>query len=182
MASKSASYYLNIATIEALKSLIFGEMPVGSVLVNDNNLISLASNMTRKNNDATRHAEFEMIQTTVRVHGYCGTKEILFNSDLFVSNEPCIMCTGLLKIMNLRKIIYGISNYNFGGFHSVLNTNNLGCNKLDLFSFIPTHHKHQNIKEMKKMMVVEILKDFYTSINLRGINTLAISSCITQEE
>lgn len=80
-----------------------GEIPVGAVVVADNQIIAKGYNQTEKLNDPTAHAE--MIAITAACN-FLGTK-YLTDCSLFVTLEPCGMCAGGLYWAQLKRLVYG---------------------------------------------------------------------------
>lgn len=83
-----------------------GEIPVGAVVVANNQIISRAHNQTEVLNDPTAHAE--MLAITAACN-YLGTK-YLDDCTLYVTLEPCSMCGGALFWSQIGKIVYGASD------------------------------------------------------------------------
>lgn len=107
----------------AKKALDLKEVPVGCIIVNENeNIIGKGHNMTNILKNPTRHAEFQAIDEALE---WCKTnglewKSVLSKSFLYVTCEPCIMCASALRRVYLTNCVYGCSNERFGGCGSVL--------------------------------------------------------------
>jgi tRNA-specific adenosine deaminase 2 len=89
----------------------------------DQEIIARAHNKTNLLKNPTRHAEFEAID---QVLAWCSTQnlnmtEVMSDSCLYVTCEPCIMCASALRQVNLVNCVYGCNNERFGGCESVLN-------------------------------------------------------------
>eukprot|EP00921_Rhytidocystis_pertsovi_P014013 GHVQ01022824.1.p1 GENE.GHVQ01022824.1~~GHVQ01022824.1.p1 ORF type:complete len:234 (-),score=38.98 GHVQ01022824.1:979-1680(-) len=95
------------------------EVAVGCVIVDkrDKKIIAKASNQTNKMLNATRHCELVAIDKVMLAYG---NLDILRVSDLFVTCEPCIMCTVALQLVNIRRVFYGCRNDRFGGCGSIM--------------------------------------------------------------
>lgn len=78
------------ALVEARAAADEGEVPVGAVVVCNNQIIARAHNQTERLNDPTAHAEMLAITAAVGVLG----AKYLTNCSLYVTVEPCIMCAG----------------------------------------------------------------------------------------
>lgn len=103
--------YLEIAIDEAIKAEKEGEIPVGAVIVENDQIISQAHNMKEQTNCATRHAEIICIEEA------CKKKNTwrLTDCEMYVTMEPCIMCCGALIQSRIKKIYYLLENKKFGG-------------------------------------------------------------------
>lgn len=79
-----------------------GEVPIGAVIVANNQIIARAHNLTETLNDVTAHAEMQAITSAAN---YLGGK-YLRDCTLFVTLEPCQMCAGALYWSQISKIVY----------------------------------------------------------------------------
>ena len=103
---KSDEYYMKEALKEAKKALDLNEVPVGAVIVCDNQIIARAHNFTERLNDVTAHAE---MQAFTAAADYLGGK-YLNECTLYVTLEPCVMCAGASYWAQLKKIVFGASD------------------------------------------------------------------------
>lgn len=83
-----------------------GEVPVGAIVVVNNNIIARGYNQVEMLNDCTAHAE--MIALT-SAFSYLGSK-YLFDATLYVTLEPCLMCSGALHWSKIQRIVFGASD------------------------------------------------------------------------
>ena len=102
----SHEYFMKEALKEAYKAFEKDEVPIGAVIVNNNQIIARAHNLTETLNDVTAHAE---MQAFTAATNYLGGK-YLNDCILYVTLEPCIMCAGASFWAQLSKIIYGASD------------------------------------------------------------------------
>ena len=100
------TYFMKQAMKEAQKAFDQGEVPVGAVVVCDNQIIARAHNQTELLNDVTAHAE--MIAITAAADNL-GNK-YLNECTLYITLEPCPMCAGAIGWAQLGKIVYGASD------------------------------------------------------------------------
>lgn len=91
---------------EALKAYNKNEVPIGAVIVNNNQIIARAHNLTETLNDVTAHAE---MQAFTAASNYLGGK-YLNDCVLYVTLEPCNMCAGAAYWSQIGKIVYGASD------------------------------------------------------------------------
>jgi tRNA(adenine34) deaminase len=96
-------YFMNEALKEAQKAFDMDEIPVGAVIVNGNKIIARAHNQTELLKDFTAHAE--MIAYT-SASNFLANK-YLDTCTLYVTLEPCVMCTGAAFWTQIGKIVYG---------------------------------------------------------------------------
>ena len=96
-------YFMNRALIEAQQAFDIGEVPVGAVIVSNNQIIARGHNLTEQLNDFTAHAE---MQAYTSASNYFGNK-YLDECTLYVTLEPCVMCAGAAYWTRIGKIVFG---------------------------------------------------------------------------
>jgi tRNA(adenine34) deaminase len=96
-------YFMRQALLEADKAREKGEVPIGAVVVANNQIIARAHNLTEQLNDVTAHAE---VQAITAAADYLGAK-YLTGCTLYVTVEPCVMCAGALYWSQIDKIVFG---------------------------------------------------------------------------
>ena len=101
--NRSDEYFMKAALQEAQKAFAEDEIPIGAVVVCNEQIIARAYNMTEKLNDFTAHAE--MIAFT-SASSFLNSK-YLDECTLYVTAEPCLMCAGAAFWTQLSKIVYG---------------------------------------------------------------------------
>ncbi len=107
------SRFLEIALKEALKAKHTGEVPVGALLVINEQIISRAHNHVEARRDPTAHAELMVIKESLRKTG----KKYLSGAILYVTLEPCLMCFKAASLARIHKIVFmlhsdeGFTNY-----------------------------------------------------------------------
>ncbi|MBC8266845.1 MAG: nucleoside deaminase [Flavobacteriales bacterium] len=99
-------YFMKEALKEAHKALDKNEVPVGAVIVCDNQIIARAHNFTETLNDVTAHAE---MQAFTAASDYLGGK-YLNECTLYVTLEPCVMCGGASYWTQLKKVVFGAAD------------------------------------------------------------------------
>ena len=115
--------WMQIAIQEAIKASSEGEVPVGAVLVKDGELIAQAHNQPILKNDASAHAEIQLL----RIAGKKTKNYRLNNMTIYITLEPCIMCLGAIMNARISKIIYGAHDLKTGACGSCINLNNSKC-------------------------------------------------------
>jgi tRNA(adenine34) deaminase len=106
----SDEFFMKEALKEAYKALEKDEVPVGAVIVLDNQIIAKAHNLTETLCDSSAHAE---IQAITAASAYLGAK-YLNECSLYVTLEPCVMCAGALFWAQIGRIVYGAADPNRG--------------------------------------------------------------------
>ncbi len=96
-------YFMRQALQEAMKAVEADEVPVGAVVVANNQIIARAHNLTERLHDVTAHAEMQAITAAAE---YLGGK-YLSGCTLYVTLEPCVMCAGALYWSQLDKVVFG---------------------------------------------------------------------------
>lgn len=140
----SDDYFMKKALEEAHKALALDEVPVGAVVVCDNQIIARAHNFTERLNDVTAHAEMQVFTAAA---DYLGGK-YLNECTLYVTLEPCVMCAGASYWAQLKKVVYGATDEK-RGYQSLVS--NVLHPKTEVIGGIMAHECSQ------------ILKDFFAS-------------------
>ncbi len=97
------TYFMKMALQEAEEAYKKGEVPIGAVIVANNQIIARGHNLTETLIDVTAHAE---MQTITAAANFLGGKYLL-DCTLYVTLEPCQMCAGALFWSQISKIVYG---------------------------------------------------------------------------
>ena len=98
--------WMKVAISEALLAMDENEVPVGAILVQENNLITQAHNRPIKNNDPTAHAEIEVLRKAgEKLQNYR-----LAKTTLYVTLEPCAMCLGAMIHARIERVVFGASD------------------------------------------------------------------------
>lgn len=106
-----------LALTAAREAAALDEVPVGAVIVRDGQLIATGSNRRELDQDATGHAEIAAIRAATKQIGSWR----LDGCDLYVTLEPCMMCTGALIQARIRRVIFGAFDPKSGMAGSVAN-------------------------------------------------------------
>ncbi|RYY49235.1 MAG: nucleoside deaminase [Chitinophagaceae bacterium] len=96
-------YYMQQALQEAQKAFDKDEVPIGAVLVMQDRIIARAHNQVELLNDSTAHAEVLALTTA---YSHLGSK-YLPDATLYVTIEPCLMCSGALYWSKIGRIVFG---------------------------------------------------------------------------
>ena len=103
---KDHNYFMKKAFEEAKYAFYKNEVPVGCVIVNNNDIISRSSNMVELLNDSTAHAELIAITSA---QNSLNSKN-LDNCILYSTLEPCLMCYGAIYWSKINTIVYAASD------------------------------------------------------------------------
>lgn len=98
--------YMAEAIIEAKKAEQLNEVPIGAVIVHDGKIIARAHNLRETNQSAIAHAELLAIEKACEVLGTWRLEE----ATLYVTLEPCPMCSGAIIMSRITKVVYGASD------------------------------------------------------------------------
>ena len=94
-----------------------GEVPVGAVVVKDGVVIARGYNQPIGRHDPTAHAEIVALRAAAEALG----NYRLPGCELYVTLEPCVMCSGAMMHARLAKVVYGATDPKTGACGSVLN-------------------------------------------------------------
>lgn len=92
-----------------------GEVPIGAVIVKDQQIIGEGFNSPIASHDPSAHAEIQAIRAAAK---HIGNYRLL-NTTLYVTVEPCVMCAGAIVHARLREVVYGASEPRTGAAGSV---------------------------------------------------------------
>ena len=124
-------YYMDVALSLAKKAYKKNEVPVGALIVKDNKIISKAYNKKESKHNPICHAEI------IAISKACNKLKTWHLDDciLYVTLEPCMMCSGAIEQSRIQQVFYGTENYNCGYISKLStvnskNLNNKECNLL----------------------------------------------------
>lgn len=109
-------YWMTEALSEALLAYQKGEVPVGAVLVDGDQLVARAHNLRETLQDPTAHAEILALREGARVLGHWR----LTGMRLYVTLEPCPMCAGALVNARIERLIFGAYDSKAGAAGSLM--------------------------------------------------------------
>lgn len=162
--SELATSYMDRAFELAREALSVGEVPVGCVLCHqDHGIIGEGRNRVNETKNATRHAEFEAIDSALlwieknKIESYA---QVFAKTDVWVNVEPCIQCAGALQMLGFARVYYGCANERFGGCGSVLDV----CAKDQRFRPLELHGG------IRSNEAIQLLKEFYRCENPNAPN------------
>ena len=107
--------YMQLAIEEAKKAAELGEVPIGAIIVQDDQVIARAHNLRESTQNATTHAELSAIQIACGAMGSWRLEE----TTLYVTLEPCPMCAGAILQSRIPRVVYGARDPKGGCVHSL---------------------------------------------------------------
>lgn len=98
--------YMQLAIAEARKAYTMGEVPVGCIIVADEQIVGRGHNLTETLADVTAHAEMQAITAAASTLG----GKYLAQCTLYVTVEPCVMCAGAIGWAQIKRVVYGAAD------------------------------------------------------------------------
>ena len=139
--------YMRIAIEQAQLAAQSGEVPVGAVLVKDGQVISKAFNKPIANHDPSAHAEM----LAIREAALAEENYRIPGSTLYVTLEPCAMCSGAMLHARIDRVVYGASDPKTGAAGSVL----------DIFASKQINHQTSVEGGIMSEECGQLLRDFF---------------------
>ena len=118
--------FMKKAILEARKSLNEGGIPIGAVLVADNNIIGSGHNRLLQTNSTIKHAEMDCIENAGRLKGFDYKK-----CTIYTTLSPCEMCSGMILLYKIPRVIIG-ENITLKGPEDYLKNNGVELINLNL--------------------------------------------------
>ena len=139
--------YMLEALKEAELAELEDEVPIGCVIVKDDQIIARAHNQREVTNNPLGHAETLAIKKASEILNDWQ----LVDCDLYVTIEPCIMCGGAIIQSRIRRVIYGAPDLKGGAFGSSINI-------LDAQNI---NHRPEIVKGVLEEDCTKIIKDYF---------------------
>lgn len=108
--------FMQLALAQALAAAAAGEVPVGAVVVRNGEVIATGRNAPIQSKDPTAHAEIQALRAAALVLG----NYRLDGCELFVTLEPCAMCSGAMLHARLARVVYGAADPKTGAAGSIV--------------------------------------------------------------
>ena len=120
-----------------------GEIPVGAIIVKNNEIIASACNKKEQLKDVTAHAEILAIREAEKFLG--GWR--LNGCDMYVTLEPCPMCAWSIISSGINSVYFGSFDRNYGALGSVIDLRKLVNSKLKVYSGIEENECNKLLNE-----------------------------------
>ncbi|XP_071955730.1 tRNA-specific adenosine deaminase 2-like isoform X1 [Antedon mediterranea] len=157
-------HWMTKAVTLAKEALSKDEVPVGCIMVYDEQIIGQGRNEVNETKNATRHAE---LVAADQVIDWCKSNgkdhvDVFSKTTLYVTVEPCIMCAAALRLLSVPRVVYGCCNQRFGGCGSILSIHS--------DDLVGNGSKFECISGVFADEAIEMLKEFYEYQNPNAPN------------
>ena len=150
-------YYMKLAIEEAKKAQKLGEVPIGAIIVKNNEVIASAHNLRETAQLPTAHAEHIAIERASKVLGSWRLEEC----KLYVTLEPCVMCAGAIVMSRIPKVVYGATDPKGGCSGSLMN----------LLEESQFNHRAEIVKGVLEQECGDLLRNFFRELRLKKSKT-----------
>lgn len=141
--------FMRAALVEAQRAWDLGEVPVGAVVVKDGVVIARGFNQPIAGSDPTLHAEIVALRAAAKALG----NYRLPGCELYVTLEPCVMCSGAMMHARVAKVVYGARDPKTGAAGSVV----------DLYANEQLNHHTGAVGGVLESECADLLKSFFAS-------------------
>ncbi len=143
----TAASWMDLALKAAENAGKSGEVPIGCVIVRDNQVIATAGNRTLGGRDPTGHAEIVAIRAASSSLG----SERLVDCDLYVTLEPCTMCAAAISLARIRRLYYAAADPKGGAVESGVR----------FFGSPTCHHAPEVYSALGERAAATLLQEFF---------------------
>ncbi len=144
-------HFMQIALNQAKLAAQEGEIPIGAVLVwNQNQVVAIAHNLVENDKNATRHAELICLNEAMSKL----QMKYLTQATMYVTLEPCPMCAGALVLSKVKRLVYGATDPKAGAVSSLYS----------ITSDQRLNHRLEIIPGVMEEECSEILKSFFKKL------------------
>ena len=143
----SSDRYMRLAIQQAKLAAERGEVPVGAILVKDGEIIATGHNQPIGMRDPSAHAEI----CALRAGATALDNYRLVDCELYVTLEPCVMCSGAILQARLKKVVFGAYDEKIGAAGSVIN----------VFEMPTLNHQTEIEAGVLKEECAGLLQDFF---------------------
>lgn len=151
---KSCNKYMRVALKQAKKALLLGEVPIGCVIVYEDKIIARGYNRRNTDKNTLAHAEITAIRKASKVIGDWRLEDCT----LYVTLEPCQMCSGAIVQARIPRVVIGCMNPKAGCAGSILNL-------LEMPEF---NHQVQVTRGILEEECSAVLKQFFKDLRIRN--------------
>lgn len=146
---KNKNFYMTEALCQAKLAYDDGEVPVGAVIVRNDEIVSTGRNRREKEKNALLHAEIDAINNACKALG--GWR--LWNCEIYITLEPCPMCAGAIINAHIPKVYFGAYDFKNGSCGTITN----------LFE-MPYNFKPKAVGGIMQDECSQLLKDFFKNL------------------
>lgn len=142
--------YMKFALEEAAKAERIGEVPIGAVIVKDGEVIARAHNLRETAQQPTAHAEHIAIERAAEAVGSWRLEDCT----LYVTLEPCVMCSGAIVMSRIPRVVYGAADPKGGCSGSLM----------DLLQEPRFNHRAEVVSGVLEEECSQLLKHFFKQL------------------
>ncbi|MEL0539247.1 tRNA adenosine(34) deaminase TadA [Staphylococcus debuckii] len=142
--------YMKFALEEAAKAERIGEVPIGAVIVKDGEVIARAHNLRETAQQPTAHAEHIAIERAAEAVGSWRLEDCT----LYVTLEPCVMCSGAIVMSRIPRVVYGAADPKGGCSGSLM----------DLLQEPRFNHRAEVVRGVLEEECSQVLKHFFKQL------------------
>ena len=147
---KEEERYMGMAIRQAKKALVSGDVPIGCIIVYQNQIIARGYNKRNRKKTTLAHAELDAIAKASKVLGDWRLEECT----MYVTLEPCQMCAGAIVQARIPKVVIGCMNPKAGCAGSVLN----------LLQMKEFNHQVEVVRGIREEECSELLSSFFREL------------------
>ena len=162
------AYYMGEAIVQAKLAWAAGEVPVGAVVVKDGEIIARGFNRPIGEHDPSAHAEIMALRQAGEILG----NYRLPDCQLYVTLEPCVMCSGAMMHARLSRIVFGAHDHKTGACGSIVN----------LFQEEKLNHHATVVSGVLAEECVQLLKDFFAERRRGAVESRESTHLATRDE
>lgn len=147
--NKNDEYFMKQAIAKAKIAAKHGEVPIGAVIVKDDEIISTGRNMREAKHNALHHAEI------IAIDRACKKLKAwrLIDCTLYVTMEPCPMCAGAIVNSRIKRVVFGCYDQKAGAFGSVFSLKDY-----------PLNHKYEISGGVMEKECASLLSIFFQNL------------------
>jgi len=139
--------YMRMALEEAARAAELGEVPIGAVVVCDDQVVSRGCNRRETDEDPSAHAEFSAMVDAAHALG----RWRLTGCTVYVTVEPCLMCAGLMVNARIDRCVFGAANPKGGALGAVFDV-----------SHVPElNHEFEVVPGVLEGECAQVMRDFF---------------------
>lgn len=143
-------FYMQEAIKEAKKAYKIGEVPVGCVIVVNDEIVAKSHNLRHTFKNGLYHAEMIAISRACKKL----SRWILDDATIYITLEPCLMCSGAIIQSRIKRLVYGTKEPKFGCAGSII----------DVFSNNDFNHQVEVSDGILKEEISQMMKDFFVEL------------------